>query len=102
MSIGDPGLPDYCLTSVNHGALAYLAPGAKRNGDASKTTGLIYRGLPGTRLSATDDHERIAIWIPAPSLAERLAALLGEPGKDDIAFDPFIDWDPGPGQGIGA
>jgi transcriptional regulator GlxA family with amidase domain len=42
----------------------------------------------------------MAIWIPAPSLAERLAALLGEPGKDDIAFDPFIDWESGPGQGI--
>lgn len=100
MSISDPGLPDYCLTSVNQGALAYLAPDVKRNGNSSKTTGLIYRGLPGTRLSATDDHERIAIWIPAPSLAERLAALLGEPGKDDIAFDPFIDWESGPGQGI--
>ena len=100
MSIGDPGLPDYCLTSVSQGALAYLAPGAKRNGDLDKTTGLIYRGLPGTRLSATDDHERMAIWIPASSLAERLAALLGGPEKDDIAFDPFIDWESGPGQGI--
>lgn len=99
MSIGDPGLPDYCLTSVNLGALTYLAPGV-RNGDCCKSTGLIYRGLPGTRLSATDDHERIAIWIPAPSLKERLASLLGEPGKDDIAFDPFIDWKSGPGQSI--
>ena len=100
MSIGDPGLPDYCLTSVSQGALAYLAPGGKRDGDCSKTTGLIYRGLPGTRLSATDDHERIAIWIPALSLAERLAALLGEPGKDDIVFEPFIDWESCPGEGI--
>ena len=100
MSIGDPGLPDYCLTSVSQGALAYLAPGAKRNGNSDKTTGLIYRGLPGTRLSATDDHERMAIWIPASSLAERLAALFRQPGKDDIAFDPFIDWESGPGQGI--
>ncbi|RBP15813.1 AraC-like DNA-binding protein [Roseiarcus fermentans] len=100
MSIGDPGLPDYCLTSVSQGALAYVAPGARRDGDSDRTTGLIYRGLPGTRLSATDDHVRMAIWIPAPSLKERLAALLGEPGKDDIVFDPFIDWESGPGQGI--
>jgi AraC-like DNA-binding protein len=67
---------------------------------SSKTTGLIYRGLPGTLLSASDDHERLAIWIPARSIEQRLAALLGEPGREDIAFDPFIDWESGPGQGI--
>jgi AraC-like DNA-binding protein len=70
-------------------------------GDASTTTGLIYRGLPGTHLAATDDHERLAIWIPARSMEHRLAALLGEPGKQDVAFDPLIDWESGPGEGIG-
>ena len=100
MSISDPGLPDYCLTSVSRGGLAYLGPGSKLTGGCSKTTGLIYRGLPGTHLSATHDHERLAIWIPARSLEQRLAALLGEPGKDDVAFDPLIDWESGPGQGI--
>ena len=100
MSISDSGLPDYCLTSVSRGGLAYLGPASKLTGDSSKTTGLIYRGLPGTRLSATDDHERFVIWISARSLEQRLAALLGEPGKDDVAFDPLIDWESGPGQGI--
>ena len=100
MSISDPGLPDYCLTSVSRGSLAYLGPASKLTGDSSETTGLIYRGLPGTHLSATDDHERLAIWIPGRSLEQRLAALLGEPGKDDVAFDPLIDWESGPGQGI--
>jgi AraC-like DNA-binding protein len=100
MSISDPGLPDYCLTSVSRGGLAYLGPGSKLTGGCSKTTGLIYRGLPDTHLSATHDHERLAIWIPARSLEQRLAALLGEPGKDDVAFDPLIDWESGPGQGI--
>jgi AraC-like DNA-binding protein len=80
--------------------LAYVGPASKLTGDSSKTTGLIYRGLPGTHLSATDDHERLAIWIPARSLEQRLAALLGEPGKEDVAFDPLIDWESGPGQGI--
>ena len=42
-------------------------PGLRRprrqteTGDSDRTTGLIYRGLPGTRLSATDDHVRMAI-----------------------------------------
>jgi AraC-like DNA-binding protein len=100
MSIVDEGLPDYCLTAVHQGRLSYLGPASKLTGDSNKTTGLIYRGLPGTLLSASDDHERLAIWIPARSIEQRLAALLGEPGREDIAFDPFIDWESEPGQGI--
>src|SRR5262249_4709236 len=80
MSIGQSGLPDYCLTEVSQGGLTYLGPSSRLTGESSKTTGLIYRGLPGTHLTATPDHERLAIWIPALSMAQRLAALLGEPG----------------------
>jgi AraC-like DNA-binding protein len=100
MSIVDAGLPDYCLTAVSQGGLSYLGPASNLTGDCSKTTGLIYRGLPGTVLSASDDHERLAIWMPARSIEQRLAALLGEPGKDGVAFDPFIDWESGAGQAI--
>jgi AraC-like DNA-binding protein len=100
MSIVDAGILDYCLTAVNRGSLSYVGPASKLTGDVGKTTGLIYRGLPGTLLSASDDQERLAIWIPARSIEQRLAALLGEPGRQDLAFDPFIDWDSGPGQGI--
>jgi AraC-like DNA-binding protein len=100
MSIVDAGLPDYCLTAVNHGGLSYVGPASNLTGDSSKKIGLIYRGLPGTLLAASDDHERLAIWIPARSIEQRLAALLGEPGREDIAFDPFIDWEAGPGQAI--
>ncbi|GGF18414.1 hypothetical protein GCM10011611_25400 [Aliidongia dinghuensis] len=100
MSIGESGLPDYCLTSVTQGGLAYRGPGAKLAGGSDKTVGLIYRGLPDTHLSATDDHERLAIWIPARSMEQRLTALLSEPGKQDVAFDHFVDWGTAPGQGI--
>jgi AraC-like DNA-binding protein len=100
MSISDAGLPDYCLTSVSQGRLSYLGPASKLTGESDSTIGLIYRGLPGTRLSATDDHERLAIWIPAHSMKERLAALLGELGREDVTFDPVIDWNSGPGQSI--
>ena len=100
MSINDGGLPDYCLTSVGQGALSYLGPASKLIGDCNMTIGLIYRGLPGTHVSATDGHERLAIWIPARSVELRLTALLGEPGKEEVAFDPFVDWESVPGQGI--
>jgi AraC-like DNA-binding protein len=100
MSINDAGLPDYCLTSVSQGALSYLGPASKLIGDCNTTTGLIYRGLPGTHLSATDGHARLAIWIPVRSIEHRLTALLGEAGKEEVAFDPFIHWGSAPGQGI--
>jgi AraC-like DNA-binding protein len=100
MSIVDAGLPDYCLTAVSKGGLSYRGPASTLSGESSTTTGLLYRGLPGTVLSASDDHERLAIWMPARGIQQRLAALLGEPGREDIEFDPFVDWDSGPGQAI--
>lgn len=100
MSIGESGLPDYCLTSVSGGGLAYRGPGIKLAGASDKTVGLIYRGLPDTHLSATDEHERLAIWIPARSMEQRLNALLGEPAKQDLAFDHLVDWGSVPGQGL--
>lgn len=100
MLISDAGLPDYCLTSISQGALIYQGPTFKSPASAGSTIGLIYRGFPGTVVSATDYHERMSIWIPTQSLHQRLAALLGEPATDDLAFDPLINWETGPGQGI--
>jgi AraC-like DNA-binding protein len=98
MSIRDAGLPDYCLTLLSRGGVSYLGPASKLAGEADPSTGLIYRGLPDTHLAATDDHERLAIWIPAHRMKQRLAALVEKPGGDDLEFDPFIDWQSGPGQ----
>jgi AraC-like DNA-binding protein len=100
MSIRDAGLPDYCLTSVSQGGVSYVGPASKLSGEADQTTGLIYRGLPDTHLAATDDHERLAIWIPAHRMKERLAALLEKPAGDDLEFDPFIDWNSSPGASL--
>lgn len=100
MSITETGLPDYCLTSVNSGGIEFHGGDAVRPIDASQSVGLIYRGLPGTRLAATDNHQRLAIWIRAHGLQQRLAALLGEPGRGDIVFDPVIRWDSVPGRGV--
>jgi AraC-like DNA-binding protein len=91
MTIAGSGLPDYCLTAVSRGALEYSGPmHGTRAIDAS--TGLMYRGLPGTRLAAAGAHERLALWIPAASLNQRLSALLGGPVARDLVFEPVFDW----------
>jgi AraC-like DNA-binding protein len=91
MHITDAGILDYCLTLVSRGALACRGSDARGSLEANASAGLIYRGLPGLRLSASEDHERLAIWIPAASLRQRLAGLLGFTPSSDILFDPVVD-----------
>jgi AraC-like DNA-binding protein len=95
------GIPDYCLTAVSRGALEYSgAPGARVALGIDETFGLVYRGVPGATLSATGDHERLAVWIPAASLNQRLAALLDGPVTKDLTFEPVFDWGSVPAQGL--
>jgi AraC-like DNA-binding protein len=103
LTITEAGLPDYCIMSVSRGSLELRgvgpAGGPPLHLDAA--AGAIYRGRPGTQLRAADDNERLAIWIRAPCLELRLAALLGEPpGKGDLEFAPRSDWESGPGRAI--
>lgn len=90
MRITETGLPDYCLTLVRRGSLACLGTSVSGSFEANETVGLIYRGLPGMTLTGSQDHERLAIWIPAASLEKRLADLLGTGVGGDIVFDPII------------
>ncbi|MFU8779039.1 AraC family transcriptional regulator [Roseovarius autotrophicus] len=91
MFIVDAGLPDYCLTWVSEGQLAFSGP-IKSSLLIDKDVGLIYRGHPDTALVATDAHERLAIWIPRASLTQRLVALLDGPVAADAEFQPAFDW----------
>jgi AraC-like DNA-binding protein len=100
MKITETGLPDYCLTLVSRGSLACQGTSTPGCFEAHETIGLIYRGLPGITLSASPDHERLAIWIPAASLQQRVAGLLGGVVSDDIVFDPIVDLSAAPGQRI--
>ena len=75
-------------------------PGARAVLEIDEKVGLIYRGLPGTSLSATGDHERLAVWIPTASLSQRLAALLDGPITKDLAFEPVFDWGSAPVQSL--
>lgn len=103
LTITEAGLPDYCILSVTRGLLELRGVGPPGGPPLhlDVATGAIYRGRPGTQLRAAEDNERQAIWIPAPCLERRLAALLGEPpGKGDIEFAPRSDWEFGPGRAI--
>lgn len=100
LSITEAGLPDYCITLVDRGALEYRSTTRADPVGVGGSAGLIYRGLPGTRLHTTDDNGRLAIWIAARAVEQRLAALLGEPGREDLTFVPTLDWESAPGQGI--
>lgn len=91
LTITGSGLPDYCLTMVNRGGL--VCTGASKTViEVDQGTGMIYRGRPGTTLSAAGNHERLALWIPEASLKQRLTALLGEPILEDLSFEPVFDW----------
>jgi AraC-like DNA-binding protein len=101
LTITEAGLPDYCLTSVSRGSLEFRNRGGAVDPiDVGEATGVIYRGRPGTHLRAAEDHERLAVWIPAPTLQQRLAALLGERVEDDLEFVPRIEWETAKGQAI--
>ena len=100
MKITETGLPDYCLTLVSRGSLACQGTSVPGSFEAHQSVGLIYRGLPGITLSASPDHERLAVWIPAASLQQRVVALLGGAVSDDIVFDPMVDLSAASGQRI--
>ncbi|WP_296738504.1 AraC family transcriptional regulator [Mesorhizobium sp.] len=101
LTVTGSGIPDYCLTAVSRGALEFGgAPGARTALGIGNSMGLMYRGEPATTLSATGSHERLAVWIPATSLNQRLAAMLGGPVTKDLAFEPVFDWSAVPAQSL--
>ncbi|QOF74507.1 helix-turn-helix transcriptional regulator (plasmid) [Aminobacter sp. SR38] len=99
LTVTESGIPDYCLTAVSRGALEF-GGGARTVLGIDRSVGLVYRGEPGTTLSATGSHERLSLWIPAKSLNQRLAALLGGPVPKDLAFEPVFDWGAMPAQSL--
>ena len=92
LTIAGAGLPDYCLTLVRRGGLVCTGVRGAAELRVGPRTGLIYRGWPGTTLAASDSHERVAIWIPIGMVRARLSALLGEPLRRDVEFQPLFDW----------
>jgi AraC-like DNA-binding protein len=101
LTVTGAGIPDYCLTAVSRGALEFGGtPGVRTVHEIGRSAGLMYRGEPGTALSATGNHERFAVWIPATSLKQRLSALLGGPVTKDLAFEPVFDWSAAPAQSL--
>lgn len=97
--VGD-GLPYYCLSTMISGRTEYQPARLDAVEVASERIGLIYDGTPGSRFRTTDDNDRLNIWLSAASLEHRLAALLGGPVHEAIAFAPTIDWLSDGGQRI--
>ncbi len=93
LTIAEGGLPDCCLASVGRGSLGFTDVQGKRALlDIYTEVGLVYRGVPGTKLAANGGHERLAVWIPAASLNQRLAALLDGPVTKELCFERTFPW----------
>ena len=88
------GHPRYCLTTALSGAIE-MAVGPNGTAACHGATGIVYRGLPDTRLRMTDGSVRFALWIDAGRLERALHAQLGEPPREILAFSPGIDWSSG-------
>jgi hypothetical protein len=54
--------------------------------------GLAFRGIPGTRILASDVNARENLWIEAAALEQALEALLGERLRERPACKSTVDW----------
>jgi AraC-like DNA-binding protein len=99
MSIIGAGQPEYCLTVLGQGQLVYSGEGSNSR-TVDPDLGLVYRGRPETVLSSAGAQERVAIWIPQDSLAQRLTALLDAPVQRDITFEPVFQWNEGGAEAL--
>ncbi len=100
ISIIEPGLPYYCITTIISGRTEYQGTRRNETHTASERIGLIFPGASGTRVRTTDNNDRLNIWFSTAGLEQRLAALLGAPVHDAITFIPTIDWWSDTGQHV--
>jgi AraC-like DNA-binding protein len=100
ITIIERGLPYYRISTMIAGEMEYQPAGRKAVEKASERIGFIHAGTAGSRFRTTDSNDRLHIWVSAASLEQRLAALLGEPLHEPIAFVPTIDWLSDRGQRI--
>ena len=87
------GIDRFCITSMFHGRATLYQDG--RETTAAGTSGLIYRGSPGTRVVTSDDNARQNLWIEVPVLERALEGMLGERLRSRLQFRPGFDWTSG-------
>lgn len=91
VGIDGDGVARLFLTFSQNGSIA-LQTSDGGEAVSHETTGLIYRGLPGTRLSTTDRSSRVTVQIEEARLRRTMASLLGESCAACPRFEPLVDW----------
>jgi AraC-like DNA-binding protein len=95
-----PGMDGFAISMIERGAGRLILPGSHEPVIGNTTTGLIYTGAPGTRLTASDLQSRLFLRLPTMLLRRKLEALLDGQQVDSIAFQPRFDQTHGAGATI--
>jgi AraC-binding-like domain len=86
-----PGMDGFAISLIERGAGRLILPGSREPVIGNATTGLIYSGVPGTRLTASDLQSRLFLRLPTMLLRRKLEALLDGQQVDSIEFQPMFD-----------
>jgi AraC-like DNA-binding protein len=95
-----PGMDGFAISMIERGAGQLVLPGSHEPLIGDATTGLIYKGDPGTRLTASDLQSRLYLRLPAVLLRRKLEALLDGQRVGSLAFEPTFDQTRGAGATI--
>jgi AraC-like DNA-binding protein len=88
------------ISMIERGAGQLVLPGSHEPVIGNSTTGLIYNGEPGTRLTASDLQSRLFLRLPTMLLHRKLEALLDGQKVDSLTFQPMFDQSRGAGATI--
>jgi len=95
-----PGLDGFAISMIERGAGQLVLPGSHEPVIGNATTGLIYSGEPGTRLTASDLQSRLFLRLPDALLRRKLEALLDGQRVGSLVFEPVFDQTRGAGATI--
>jgi len=95
-----PGQAAHCLCVVKRGSVELRSTFARQSESAGGNTGLIYSGSVGTKITSSDDNERLTIWIPSKKLKVCLEGLADRSIMGDLEFTPRIELSNGFGASI--
>jgi AraC-like DNA-binding protein len=95
-----PGMDGFAISLIERGAGRLILPGSHEPVIGNATMGLIYSGVPGTRLTASDRQSRLFLRLPTMLLRRKLEALLDGQQVDSIEFQPMFDQTRGAGATV--
>jgi AraC-like DNA-binding protein len=87
-TIRAPGMDGFAISMIERGVGELVLPGSHESVIGNATTGLIYSGAPGTRLTASDLQSRFFLRLPTVLLRRKLEALLDGQQVEAIEFQP--------------